>query len=81
MRLSQKCSNHPILGLAAGIPLLSKGGEMVGYQYYNFLLLFRGGVPLTERLVLSLLVLSFVEGSKQAIVRGEVVRFSETATE
>ena len=49
MRLSQKCSNHPILGLTAGIPLLSKGGEMVGYQYYNFLLLFRGGVPLTER--------------------------------
>ena len=43
--MSQKPSNHPVLDLTVGTPLLSKGGEIIGYQYYNFLLLFRGGVP------------------------------------
>jgi len=28
-------------------PLLLKGGESIDTQYHNFLLLFRGGVPLT----------------------------------
>jgi len=45
MGLSHKSSNHPLLDLTVGIPLLSKGGEMADIQYYNFLLLFRGGVP------------------------------------
>jgi len=36
--------NHPVPA-DAGPPLLLKGGESTDILYYNFLLLFKGGVP------------------------------------